>query len=508
MEIKNVRQIGKIENEMRVYEEDYVKSYIRQRTAGRENGKLYLVLVGRYIKNQEEENKLFIHGAIDVVPGMKDGKMVFDEQVWTEIYDKMKRYFPDGEIVGWCAAGNIEDGDINRIFKNTHTENFAGRDKVFVKFDVFEGEEEIYYCVNDELKPLGGYFVYYEKNVQMQEYMLDREQGIHETEKYDDRAVREFRDITRKRAAVKAEEEEARQLQLKNFYLAGAALVVMVAAVGVSALNSSRKVNGLEKTVADIRDSLMADDMKNDESIFDEPAYEVIKRQTGENSEDTDNKEIKSNDNLNSDTEEKTEDEKMSDTEGIIVEDNNPGNNGETDNRTGLGVDEHGKTNTEEENNNADNRITGNEQAENPGETQSDGNTENEEGIQSDENEEYTQSDEGEGYTQPDENNKNKEDTQQNGNAGEEVQSGESVTGTETDDKIADDTESGDNKTAVSSTELNNYEIYVVQKGDTLAGICYSIYGTINGMSELKELNGIVNEDRIYEGQELLYYAE
>lgn len=45
---------------------------------------------------------------------------------------------------------------------------------------------------------------------------------------------------------------------------------------------------------------------------------------------------------------------------------------------------------------------------------------------------------------------------------------------------------------------------YIVQKGDSLVGICKKIYQTTAMMDKLCEVNGIENADAIYAGQKLI----
>lgn len=49
-----------------------------------------------------------------------------------------------------------------------------------------------------------------------------------------------------------------------------------------------------------------------------------------------------------------------------------------------------------------------------------------------------------------------------------------------------------------------NQGYYVVQKGDSLVGICKKIYQTTAMMDKLCEVNGIDNQDEIYAGQKLI----
>ena len=61
-------------------------------------------------------------------------------------------------------------------------------------------------------------------------------------------------------------------------------------------------------------------------------------------------------------------------------------------------------------------------------------------------------------------------------------------------------------ETAVVQSEASQYlsqGYYIVQKGDSLVGICRKVYNTTAMMDKLCETNGIENPDAIYEGQYL-----
>ena len=51
--------------------------------------------------------------------------------------------------------------------------------------------------------------------------------------------------------------------------------------------------------------------------------------------------------------------------------------------------------------------------------------------------------------------------------------------------------------------QTDELKLYIVQRGDTLAGICRLFYGTISRMEEIKGINQRPDENRIYAGQEL-----
>lgn len=60
-------------------------------------------------------------------------------------------------------------------------------------------------------------------------------------------------------------------------------------------------------------------------------------------------------------------------------------------------------------------------------------------------------------------------------------------------------------ETAEETTVIDpsTMSLYIVQSGDTLAGICREYYGNLTRMEEVKGVNQISDENWIYAGQEL-----
>ncbi len=79
--------------------------------------------------------------------------------------------------------------------------------------------------------------------------------------------------------------------------------------------------------------------------------------------------------------------------------------------------------------------------------------------------------------------------------------------GTEAGNVASDSTQTDTTAPATEAlTEAETYlsqGYYIVQKGDSLAGICQKIYQTTAVMDKLCEANGIENPDAIYAGQYL-----
>ena len=178
---KNVRQIGDAQEESRViYIEDFVMSYVKHFNC---NDYRYGVLLGN-IKRKDDKTYVFIQGAVRAKPAL-DNEIIFDEEVWSDIYENVKTYFEKVEVIGWfLSTPGILSGDMERI-KKIHLDHFAGNDKVCFLIDRIECEDTLFAYEDGDMKKCGGHYIYYEKNEDMQSYMImneekgmENEQGI------------------------------------------------------------------------------------------------------------------------------------------------------------------------------------------------------------------------------------------------------------------------------------------------------------------------------------------
>ena len=172
---KNVKQIGGEPGKRRVYLEDYVVSCIKGNSSTEENG--YGVLLGE-IKRSGQETYVFVNGAVEAkAPADSPEDYVFDDNVWTGIYEKIKHFFSDWEIVGWYVRtggdiyGHASVHEKMLKLEKVHLDNFAGSDRICFYYDSVEGEEAIYAYDAGMLRRYYGYYIYYEKNVEMREYL-------------------------------------------------------------------------------------------------------------------------------------------------------------------------------------------------------------------------------------------------------------------------------------------------------------------------------------------------
>ncbi len=243
---KNIRQVGKSNTVRKIYVEDYVMTFIKQLASGEFSGCKLAVLLGQCVKIDNRRN-IFISGAVEVKDLDTTGDIIFSNDVWTNIYEDIKKYFVEAEIVGWYMGGPgylLEDEE--NILK-IHVDNFAGQDKTLLTYDNMEKEEAFYSYENGRLTKQEGYYIYYEKNEEMQTYMIE-----HRNEKngsaesiYEDKVSREIRTVLQNKKLP----EEDNKNPAKLMYAAGTLLAVIVLIVGAAILNNYDQMKNMQKTM-------------------------------------------------------------------------------------------------------------------------------------------------------------------------------------------------------------------------------------------------------------------
>lgn len=163
----NIRQIGDCEfQRQKIYVEDFVMSFIKH---FHERDLKYGVLLGN-VKKGNGHSYLFLRGAV-LAKNRIDTEITFDEEVWSHIYEDIKTYFSQVEILGWFASvPSLLKDDMVKMQK-IHLDHFAGNHKVCILIDRMEGEENFYSYGEHGLVEEPGFYVYYEKNPEMKEYM-------------------------------------------------------------------------------------------------------------------------------------------------------------------------------------------------------------------------------------------------------------------------------------------------------------------------------------------------
>ena len=168
---KHVKQMGLSGNSPEIYIEDYAEGYLR-RLAGSDYTECRVaVLVGEFVKC-EGKRYVFVRGAIEAEEVLEDNQIRFTSEVWAGVYEKIKRYFPHYEAVGWFMGGPEFLTEVTDEIRQIHVDWFGGRDRVLYRIDPVEKEAVFYLYDKGELKQWPGYCVYYERNDEMQDYLV------------------------------------------------------------------------------------------------------------------------------------------------------------------------------------------------------------------------------------------------------------------------------------------------------------------------------------------------
>lgn len=220
---KNIRQIGGIEDWIKVYVEDYVVTYIhRLKAQGSAEGKCGILLGKK--ERAEHSVYLFLSGAMEV-----SEEELSDEIGQARIDETISQRFPGTEIWGWflCDSDGQETSEekAELIFRRYFQKEYQ------VLFWQREQEADFYVCPIRGLERLKGYHIYYERNEEMQEYMiLSAPHFRTESEEPKEELIDNYRKIMQEKKPVRAKTGTK-----KNYSFVHAASLVCVFLMGIMA---------------------------------------------------------------------------------------------------------------------------------------------------------------------------------------------------------------------------------------------------------------------------------
>lgn len=437
---KNIRQIGESTSQKKIYVEDYVFTYIKELVKKEYAECRIMVLLGHYVKTQDSRI-ILINGAVEAEGIQYDLETVFNNDTWTSVYENIKKYFNDVEVVGWCIGGPGFILENEEKLKKIHLDNFAGVDKALLKYDSMENEEAFYIYEHGTLNRQSGYYIYYEKNEDMQNYIMEYKSSRAKSGKQkEEEAVKEYKEEVREQ---KAQENNKSIMHL--MYAAGSLMVVIVIIVFAAMINNSNQIRQLEASIDNINSTLMAGGQGN--------------QNTDQVAEGTS--------------------EETADTQGSLEVETISGNLNSIKSEEVIGDKSEESTQAADDNTVENEEIQSEQKTEDTtvsAEEQSAGETEQKASEETVDN-------------QNDETTKTEQ-----GATGEE-------TVKESETKEAETTENTETQPVSSTTEVKYYE---VEKGDTLVGISFKLYDSGDYVSKIMELNGIEDMDMIYYGQKLI----
>lgn len=257
---KNIRQIGLVSGEYRIYMEDYVYTFLHRAAQAKsheaEEDSCLAVLLGE-VRWQSGNGVVFVRGAL-----LTEGEEITEEHIeitqnmWQTIHEEQEKYFEGQEIVGWFFANQSLSMEASELICKVHRNQFGG-EKILMLVNTAEQEEAFFRYENNFLVRQSGHYIYYEKNTQMQNYMLEKNPQLQKEgqETVQDDAVKAFRSLIQKKKKEETVETEEKTSVFS--YAAAACLVLTLVVVGVRFYRSSQTDRKFEEEMqtasADIR---------------------------------------------------------------------------------------------------------------------------------------------------------------------------------------------------------------------------------------------------------------
>lgn len=218
----NIRQIGERDQQPRIYLEDYVDTFIRKR---RDEDKTQAGILLGHSETIGQIPCRFINGAILVEELVdEEGLIQFTPEVWNGIRKQISDYFPNSGICGWFVQGNENHNTDLAVLKQIHRSTFSETDSLLF---VVQGEEQNFYNSSvDGIERVAGYYIYYERNECMQNYMValasqKTERGL------SDNAIHNFRSI------MNEHNEKKRKYNIRMIQKVSAGTAVAAAFLGI-----------------------------------------------------------------------------------------------------------------------------------------------------------------------------------------------------------------------------------------------------------------------------------
>lgn len=259
---KNIKQIGEVSSDKKIYIEDYAFTYINSIAYNNPSDSQAGVLLGEN-QTDGDEKCVFIKGIIKAKLGteVEEKGVYFNESVWNGIYSDVEKYFPDLSVVGWFAAIPEVTPERMMKLKKIHLDNFAGTMKTFYLIDMVEKEENFYLYENGELKKQKGYVCFYERNYEMQEYMLERRERK-SSEDGPDKVMKSIRNIIREKEELHEQKKNARFM-----YGVSTFMVIVILVIGINLMNNYQKMKKFDKSISSLMVQMSGNDTATQEEV-------------------------------------------------------------------------------------------------------------------------------------------------------------------------------------------------------------------------------------------------
>lgn len=248
---KNVKQIGNVSDSPRIYVEDYVETFLNQLEEQGREVTITAFLLGEKVQIEGEEC-IFVTGALQVKDSISEeiNPVITKEELETAKVES-REYFHEMDIIGWFQTVPDRPLALSREMAKAHEKLLPEKNSLLI----LKGqEEELYFAYKfKELMEIGGHYIFYEKNPDMQSYMIRerRQIGVTPSEVVEDRAAKDFRSAVREKMEYKEQHQSS-----KFAYITSALLVLIVLVIGITTVNNFDKMKLVQTSLENLSKSM------------------------------------------------------------------------------------------------------------------------------------------------------------------------------------------------------------------------------------------------------------
>lgn len=462
---KNIRQIGQISGNQKIYLEDYVITYLRQILTPDENMRV-MILYG-HKEMIEDELYWFVNGAVEAQHDFFMEKTIIDEESWKKVNEMAEKFFPDLTVMGWAITREDSTEDLEEQIMRTQRQFFRPDQKLYFEYITSDKTEALYLHEKGKRNMLSGYYIYYERNECMQNYMVSlRTRERHPEEMNADHAARQFREVCQEK------KQDLHKKRSSAFATCVSLLLVMaILVIGITMLNNYEKMQSMERVLYQISGKMDdATEVAADaDAMQDQAVQDALLAENAQAADQT--AEMAAGVQELPQAADTMEAAQTAGTDAAVdmsaAEQADPAMAEQTTDGQASAEQTAGENMTAE--NQADNGQAGDGQTANP-------------------------------------------------NAATEISDKPSAETPTATDMAAADTDATENsgtnasqtvdetaeQASTSQTNASQETVYMIKQGDTLAKICMQYYGSLSKMGEVCERNQIENKDSIYYGQKIV----
>lgn len=321
----NVKQIGNINPDMKlkIYIEDYAYNYLKQYAKAEKYHERLAFLIGKNIKESDKDIVL-ISGAIKTEFLQREQEiLIFTRETWKQAYEQIEKYFSGLEIVGLMQSQPKYKNYLNEKYVSQFKNNFMKPNQIFLLYDPIENKE-VFYVLDEErknLKEVESYFIYYEKNDAMNEYMIENQ----ETKKNRDNEIMEKNEtpeiLARKKQFERIQKTNYEQKKIVNMLTSLSIILFLICFImGAGLIQNEDRIAKLEARLKNIDGYCKNCNEQKIKSVFFEKDDFVDDKEKEKNDEDKKNMEIEK---YELDEREKNKDKNVDDIEFEETDENN-----------------------------------------------------------------------------------------------------------------------------------------------------------------------------------------